>query len=521
MQTAVKKNIWILFCSAGLFAALFIATYPFFRYYVDPDAVNYLTIARRYASHDYSRAINGLWSPFSSWLVALCIGQGMDALFAAQIINAIACIAIIVCTFIFLSRYKVDHFILAALMFVLPIALIDNLYEQLFCDLWQVFFLLCYLMLVTSEGFLKSIWKWVLCGIIATLAYFAKAYSFYFIIIHLPFSVLLLVRKEGRPFVSVVKAVFTILITMLVLIAPWLYLLHQKYEKWMLSSAGILNHSWFLTGHKTFKAGITELIPPAYNDSPWNMEDPLLNSGHIYSVWEQPKFLFIQAGRSAYAFVQGLYVMNEISILLFSVLVVTSIYVFTSKEQTLFNVKHKIFLWASFIMPLGYLLMHFESRYIWLLGYTGMVLGAVWLLKLKEYFSIRVYKLIVLIFALSYLVYPVYDMKSLFNKGKDRYMEAEAIKETGIKGSFTSNGDPIWEGVTAYLTGMPYYTIEDTELGAKELLAEMKRYHVNYYIFHCRPSDAAYVIFKDESGKAFPEINSDKIQGIKIFLVNP
>jgi hypothetical protein len=40
------------------------------RFYVEPDGVNYLDIARAYLRHNWAQAVNGYWSPLYSWLLA-------------------------------------------------------------------------------------------------------------------------------------------------------------------------------------------------------------------------------------------------------------------------------------------------------------------------------------------------------------------------------------------------------------------------------------------------------------------
>ena len=208
------------------------------------------------------------------------------------------------------------------------------------------------------------------------------------------------------------------------------------------------------------------------------------------------------------------------SILLFAVLLASAVMIFSKKEQSLFGSGHKILLWAALIMPMGYLLQHFESRYIWLMGYMGMVLGAAWLMKLKEYVPMRSYRFLVFAFTFSYVVFPLYDLKGLINKGRPRYEEAMQIKQLGIHGSFTSNGDCLWEGVTALISEMPYYTIEHFDFDKKELLAEMHRYHVNYYFFHYAKPEDCSAVFCDDEGKPFPEVTNGRIGGLRIYRVN-
>ncbi len=522
IQTAPRKTgLWPLLLSGMLFAVLFVLSYPYYRYYIDPDAVAYLTIAHRYATGDALRAVNGLWSPFHPFLVSLCMRRGVDGLFAAHITNALACLCVIVTMFFMLRRFRIDAFITTAVMLVLPVLLVYSLYEQLFDDLWQIVFLLCYLLVVCSRHFLTTWWKWILCGMVGALAYFAKTYSFYFIVLHLCASVAILNRAQGKPVLSNVKAVAVVLCTMLVLMSPWIYLLHLKYGTWGLSNAGAINGSWTVTGHKTFKQGINHLIPPAYSDSPYSMEDPYINEGHIYSMWQSLQLFLMQCGRSLYAAMQAFFAMGQLSYLLVTILAATGIALYSLRQQVVFQTHHKIVFFAALIIPIGYFLMHFEARYIWLMLYASMLLGATWLMVLKRYLRPVPYYFLVVLFAFSFIAFPLYDMKNLLNKGKDVYMEAQAINSLHLKGAFTSNESENRCPITALLTHMPYYSIEHFYFTHKVLLAEMRRYQVNYYLFYCKPADAQSVQMRDEHNNPFPELTKGSIPGLKIFQVNP
>src|SRR5437899_2139704 len=41
------------------------------RFYIEPDGVNYLDVARAYLRRDWTNALNAYWSPLYSWLLAL------------------------------------------------------------------------------------------------------------------------------------------------------------------------------------------------------------------------------------------------------------------------------------------------------------------------------------------------------------------------------------------------------------------------------------------------------------------
>ena len=516
-----NRSILPLILSLCSFAVLFIVTYPYYKYYIDPDSVSYITIARRYVAGDM-RAINGFWSPFSPWLTALCMKNGMSELLAAHLVNAAACVCIIFATFFLFRRFKVDRFISTMLMLSLSAFLVYCSYEQLFDDLWQDAFLICYLLLVTSPGFLTKAWKWILCGIIAAVAYFAKTYSFYFIILHLIVTLIILCREHHLSYKATIKPFITFLVVLLLIMSPWLYLLHSKYGKWTISNAGPINTSWSLIGHKTFRSDIKYLIPPPFNNSPANSEDPFFSQGHLYSMFQSPHLFVLRIVRCGLAIVQGGHFINDISGLLLAVLLAAMFIMFFRKDQQIFNTNHLILLWASLVIPAGYIFQHFEARYIWLLAYTGMIFGATFIMYLRDRVTTKTpYYLATLFFALSFVIYPFFDMKTLFKKGEDIYLNAEKINALRLHGTFTSNDNPNWAPVTALYTHMPYYTLEHPEIGQADLLAEMRRYKVNYYFFYCNPVDQDAIQMKDKQGIPFAEVTNNTIKGLKIYRITP
>jgi len=68
MKSAVRKTR-VIFWSFAVTAS-FIQAWSY-RFYIEPDGVNYLDVAAAYRRADWNAAINGYWSPLYSWLLAL------------------------------------------------------------------------------------------------------------------------------------------------------------------------------------------------------------------------------------------------------------------------------------------------------------------------------------------------------------------------------------------------------------------------------------------------------------------
>lgn len=521
MNTETVKSLRAihLLIAMALFCLLFWLSYPYYRYYVDPDAVAYLTLAKRAAAGEPMRLINALWSPLHPSLVAIGVKAGIDALLAAQLTNGLACLLVIAGTFLLFRRNNISSAVGFPLLITLSVFLTYALYKQLFCDLWQVALLLFYLLLATSSRFTQRPVSWLLCGLVMALAAYAKIYSFYFLLLHLPIALWLRrCDNHGRfPF----KAYATTFLIQLALLLPLAGLMHQKYGFWGFSKSGALNTSWTLVGHKSLKPEIKALIPPPYANSPYTWEDPYMAEGTFHSRFESIAMMKSQLGHSAQALLQGVEAFNQLSPFLLAALLLTA-FAMMSGKGPLFSSSQKTLLAATAIMPLGYLLLHFEARYIWLLVPLGMLFGAIWLEKLRYFLDNRKSSVLASwLFALSFIAYPLYDMKALFRSGEKLYQLAADMITHNVLGSFTSNANPSRAGVLAYWMGCNYYTPSKEALTKEELLSDMRRYNVTFYFHIQNDLDASDATFTDEQGHPFQRLDANRIKGMQIFMVNP
>ena len=171
------------------------------------------------------------------------------------------------------------------------------------------------------------------------------------------------------------------------------------------------------------------------------------------------------------------------------------------------------------LLPLGYLLATFETRYLWYMLILGMLLGIVFI---QNSLSKARGNIMALAFALSILAFPLWCMKKMYNEGKNEYTIAWQLRRMNIRGTFTcipkNNLETQRMERLAYYSENPLYTLSRPDVTEKEVLKDMRRYHVNYFFVY---EDNIYGNFTDESGKPFPEITNGRIEGLKIFQVNP
>lgn len=477
----------ILPVSLLIYLGVWFLLQPVLGYILDSDGIAYLTIAERIAGSQYLESINGLWSPLNSWLLVPFIKHGYDAWYVSKLMNCFfgACVLILAhCLFL---KFRLSKFVHVLCMLALPVVMVHHVYLQMYGDVLQLVFMLCYLLLLWSENNILSYWKTILCGILITVAFYAKAYSFFFFLVQFGVTLGWFYHTKKISLKTVISHYLTGCAVVVILILPWTFALHKKYGIWSLTGfSGKLNMSWQINSGKSFKKDITLLIPPSYPDSPSFWEDPYLSQENLSGPFSSVSHVLKWTARIIHTTFSFIQCFNEISFLALSVLLIAFYYFFFRKGQLSVeqDFHMQLLLLTALTLPAGYLLMHIETRYIWLETFFIMIAGAILLQRNLQSLQPVVYRISVFILAFSFIVFPMLDMKALRFKNKDLFEFAGTMKAHSIKGSFTSNGSDagrMW--VVAYLTKNPFYTIERSDYTIAELISEMKRYNVKYYLY--------------------------------------
>jgi len=483
MQSIKKYNP--SFAATGILCLLLVVLFPNYQYYVDPDATAYLTISKYYAAGDLVRAVNGYWSPWSCWVVALFIKAGLTDLSSMVLANALGATG-----FIFISQSLFLKFDLAkklqwVLNVTLALFLCYAVFWQSFDDIWECFFLLLALRLLLSDAFGQRPVLWVLTGAVGALAYFAKAYAFPFFILNIVCCSWFAYRQHWFK-ISVVST-----LVMVACCSFWIFVLHNKYGTWTTSTAGSLNMSWYLVGHPHWKEGIQYLIPPHYSNSPSYWEDPWYANGDRPQFWSSAALFGRQLLKGGYNFLKFILSILQLSVF-FPLIVWMAIKLLRVKNNVASSKLMQMIAMSFLLFPLAYMLINFEPRYIWYMLPLALLMAGLWLQK-KYGGKKQLFDFAAIVFAASFLVVPLLGMKKMYNEGKDQYDLAQQFKAGGVSGSFTSNAKPGIETQRmqrlAYFSGLTYYYPRpDSKL--EDVQKDMERYHVKYYFYICkRPLD--------------------------------
>jgi hypothetical protein len=507
------KRYMPFFTSVMLMYVVLLIIYPHYQYFIDPDGIAYLTISQRYASGDMQKAINGYWSPWSCWLTASLIKQSISAIPASVIINTLGATGFLYISQSFFLKFNIIHKLQCLLNVTLAFFLCYAVFWQSFDDLWECFFLLSTLRLMLADNFMKKPALWIVTSFIGTLAYFAKAYSFPFFILN-TIVCLYFISKDNKG--AWLQVSLIIILTMVVLSHPWIVALHDKYGICTTSTAGPLNMSWYLVGHPHWKAGIDLLIPPAYPDSPYYWEDPWFANGvtlHFWSSWHLLGLQFVRIGLNTWKFL----VSNlQLSIFFPVVFIMVLRPKLHDIARSVVSGEVRILAVSFILFPLGYVLINFESRYLWYMLPLAMTIGALLIQNMDGISR----KWLIIAFPVTFLIYPTWCMAKIYDEGANEYKTAQQLKQLNIKCAFTAMPKP---GIAAqrierlaYFSGYQYYYSNSRkDITEKDVLRDIRRYHVKYFFVYSG-SD----LIKDGQGNVFPEMDTH-ISELKIFLIEP
>jgi len=468
----------------AIYFMLYVLFYDSLQYLLDSDAVAYLTIAHRGAHGDWARSVNGLWSPLNSWLLIPFIKNGIDSWTAAKGLNAFFGGVLIFQFWALLGQLSFSKFKIAlgTFMVVLPVCFFA--YFQMFGDVLQLIFALAYISLIIKKDFIFNKRLVLSAAILMGVAYYAKSYSLVFFGLH--FSILACLaffKKENnrkKVLLNYVLGIGTIVLVCL----PWAFQLQKKYGEFALTGlAGKLNMSWYINSGKTFNDSITLMVPPAYDDSPSFWEDPYLSAGELSTPFSSAYHFKRWVLRVGHTCLIALLSVCEISLLFIPIFLFFLLKLLKRKKipEALLNI-----FWACILLPLGYLAMHIETRYIWLLLFLIIILGFYLIEVLGA--SKKIKRLALLVFGVSILAFPLFQLMTLDGKNENLFLMAKELQENNVQGKIVTNlSDEGSFWVVSYLAGLKNYTIETSDFTAEQLVQEMKRYGISQYLHYVSP----------------------------------
>jgi len=207
---------------------------------VGNDQTSYLYLASELAAGRLATSFSGQWSPLITWLIAAGITVGADPVQALYLWGIVGGAAWVVGAWCLTGRYGLG--VGARTVLAVAVALWAACFAAhgSAADLLLAASLSWYMVAATAPRLALQARYGVAVGLVAALAYFAKAYALPFVLVHYPLSCVLRARLE-RPAEGVTQRRYLhawVLGTavMVLVAAPWIAVLSARYGRLTVST---------------------------------------------------------------------------------------------------------------------------------------------------------------------------------------------------------------------------------------------------------------------------------------------
>ncbi len=251
---------------------------------LNTDGVLYLLLAEHWAKGEWGAALGGHWSPLLPWLISLPLRVGISPFVAARGILLLSGLGLTFVAWSLFGRLGLSRPLRWAATLAVAAMALDRSVILLTPDLLVAAILSVYFWQSLDTSLVERRGAAFKCGLVAGLAYLAKAYAFPFFVLH--FSVLAVVYSRRAGPGAGGRAVRTIALGLAgaaVFVLPWATAISVKYGYPTISTAS--------AGAWSYAGPVHRLDPPALRGLAQpqgkrlnTLEDPL-NQTFSYSYW--------------------------------------------------------------------------------------------------------------------------------------------------------------------------------------------------------------------------------------------
>ena len=151
---------------------------------LNPDGISYLSIAQKYLDGDFKDAVNAYWGPLYSWLMMPLLASGLSPTLVADLLGVVLGGLAAFATWRLASALGLRGPLKTAVLAALIPLFVLTAHQAVSPDLLLTCVLLLYLQVMADETNRGRRRAAVAAGALGGLAYWSKAYGFYFFLVH-------------------------------------------------------------------------------------------------------------------------------------------------------------------------------------------------------------------------------------------------------------------------------------------------------------------------------------------------
>lgn len=493
-----------------LYAFLGIILLRYYQYQINPDAIQYIGIAKLYLSGDFVKAINPYWGPFLSWLLIpfLFLGQNPgNILYSAKILSLIVGIFTIIGVRQLSYRFEMSEVIRTVILFSLvPIVLYFS-FSFITPDLLLVAILVFYLNIIFNQDYPNKLHNGLFCGILGAFAFFTKSFAFLFFLAHfLLFNIFhYFGNKDQETRKKIFKNLFLGLAVFLIVSSVWVGLISNDVGKITFGTSGEINYA--LAGPET--QGVS---PHQGLSKPGEQEIP--KSWSPFSSYSNFKYQLTLIWNNT---IRTLVMYQNFSYFYFIILLAYIILLIQPLNKLILDRDVLYPLTTILILSGGYIPVLLEERYLWLVNILLILMGGYLLnLLFKSDLFTKARKIVlILLFASSFILMPASYLVYNTHTGEDSYRLSNVLIDNyNIQGNVASNDKVVYMGFLEYYLNFTYYGQAKKDVADEELQNQFKKYDISYYFFWSSSNQNSEFLSKN-----YPEITNGSIKGLKIYAI--
>lgn len=500
-----------------LYLAIAFVLLGYYQYQINPDGVGYIHTAEKYLSGDFYGAVNAYWGPLLSWLLIpfLYFNQNPShALYSTKILSLIIGFFTLIGVRQLSYRFKLDEAVRTTVLLMMVPVLIYFALSVTTPDLLVNCILVFYLSIIFNPKYPDKASSAAFCGVLGTLAFFAKSFIFPFFMAQFLIINLLHYHYRGDyPKLKITKNILLGFLVFLLVSSVWIGLISSKGGELTFGTSGTFNHALVgpeSSGFPQFYQGLSAPgeIDPQEALKKWSPFESWGNFTYqLRLVWNN----FWQT-ISIYQYFSFLSVLIIICSLL---ILIRPFKKFTSKNS------RKIIIFALVTLLIysgGYLPVLVEDRYLWPMYVLLILMGGLLINSLFENLPkkpnhVKLLKGVILVlFAYSFIIMPINSLQTNLNTGKDVYELTETLKaQYGIHGNIATNDRLIDTQYLSFYLNTTSFGQSKKDISEEELQLQLEKYSIDYYFVwgNSTPNLVGY-----------REITGDKIKDLKVYKRN-
>lgn len=530
-NSSIKFNasLPVLFFVLVVFSFFVITKHHYVR--LTADTMLYFSIAQKYLAGDFQNAINGYWGPLLAWLLVPFLYFGTSHVFAINALNLIIGILTIIGVWRLSHRFEITETIRCTILVsLIPIVLKFSLVQPM--DFLLLCILVFYLNIIFNADYFNKISSGIFSGVLGALAYFSKAYGFPFFIGH--FLIMNILHYFGNTSKSdgkkVLRNALAGFVIFFLISGTWVMVISDKYG--FLTFSTMRQTNFNAPGPEAMGGGLEFGVPvfeEGFYEPPnktafviW--EDPSYLRGKPWSAWQSWDYFKHFMRLLLKNISEGLRIFETFSTLSMAIIIASIFLLFARPVNTWLYQGSLLYpLFTLMLFSGGYVLFHFEERYLWLTNLLLLIMGGCVLniLFQKDFFKPDSRKnILIAFFVISFIFTPARYVMQASRGGmdSDMYYLSNDLKQYNIRGNIASNREYVpvhdaWHKTfrLAYWLNGRYYGQSKTDINDKDLENEFIKYDMDYYFFWGRSNSTPQFLTK------YSEMTKGEIPGLKIY----